>query len=162
MSETKEKKVVGRRIALALGIICIVLASCLVWAIVVLSSLNSQISSLNSQVSSLNSELVATPVTVSELANNSSMWVNKAIMVEGQLSLFLPPGFVSFPFDYELTSNGTTIGVSWSINPHYNDQNVLVVGIVTAGRSTMYYANGTWGPVGPVIYFIEAEGIYIP
>jgi hypothetical protein len=88
------------------------------------------------------------------------MWVNKAVMVEGQLSLFLPPGLVSFPFDYELTSNGATIGVSWSINPQYNDQNVLVVGIVTTGRGTWIALNGT-SEYGPIIYFTEAEGIYV-
>jgi outer membrane murein-binding lipoprotein Lpp len=56
MVET-QKKVVSRNVAIALGIICIVLAVGLVGAIIQINYLNSQISSLNSRVSSLQNQI---------------------------------------------------------------------------------------------------------
>lgn len=96
--------------------------------------------------------------------SDPSAWVNRTVIVEGMLAVVVyspSPWMVSFPFNYELTSNGTTIGVSWSINPNYSNQNVLIVGIVTTGWATAYNVNGTLESVGPVIYFIEAEAIDI-
>ena len=56
-----EKKVVSRKVAIALGIVCIVLLVLLVGNVYTLnsqiSSLNSQITSLQSQISSLNAEI---------------------------------------------------------------------------------------------------------
>jgi DNA-binding transcriptional ArsR family regulator len=45
-----------------------------------ISNLNSQVSSLNSQISSLESVLDATPTTVSELVNDTSVWLNKTVV----------------------------------------------------------------------------------
>jgi len=95
-----EKKVVGRNVAIALGIICIVLAVGLVGAIAnytsiisgkdsTIATLNSQmtekdntISSLNSQINSLNSEIGKLTSQNSQLR----MWLegNKTLLAQTQ------------------------------------------------------------------------------
>jgi len=73
-----EKKVVGRNVAIALGIICIILAVGLVGAVAnytsiitskdnTISSLNSQITSKDSQISSLNSQITSKDSQISSL-----------------------------------------------------------------------------------------------
>ena len=85
MSEQKpEKKVVGRTVAIALGIICIILAVGLVGAVAdytsiisgnetyyqnQISSLNSQISSLNAQINSLQDQVTNLIIIVKTLAS---------------------------------------------------------------------------------------------
>lgn len=93
MSEQKpERKVVGRTVAIALGIICIVLVVGLVGAIAdytlaindkndTISSLNSQIADKDSQISDLNSQVSNLQNVTSYLAKipnleESTIWVN--------------------------------------------------------------------------------------
>jgi hypothetical protein len=180
MGETRERKVVDRRVAIALGIICIVLASCLVWAIVVISSLNSQISSLISQ-------LGATPTTVNEITHDTSAWVSKTVVVNGRINgPIMTPGDMQLPYSYELSSGGQTVGLSLSasvtLNPSvYTNESdgytfqwtsngsvqvpfyvcifngsltLSVYGVVKKGETTY-----GWGMPSQVTYYIEAEKV---
>jgi cell division protein FtsL len=90
MGEQKpEKKVVGRTVAISLGIMCIVLTVGLVGAIAnytsmindknnTISSLNSQISSLGSQISSLNHSIAEKDSQISDL-NGSNNYLQSQI-----------------------------------------------------------------------------------
>jgi cell division protein FtsL len=169
-----------------------------------ISSLNTQISELNSSVTNLKRQIASDNTTINSLTSNvtnlknqlnsilnessfigdivmsdPSAWVNRTVMVEGNVSSFLPPGFWRSPYNYELGSNGTMIGVSWQGEYSlYNEKNVMVLGIVTEGRwnatqivtvtretwnETQIVTGGTWNATitfyGPVVYFIEAERI---
>jgi hypothetical protein len=100
--------------------------------------------------------------TVSIILSNPSAWVNKTVAVEGDIDLFLPPGWWDPPYQYNLSFNGTTIGVFWQGN-RYNG-NVLVKGVVTTGQWTGVFVNGTKiysTTFGPFVYFIQAERINI-
>jgi peptidoglycan hydrolase CwlO-like protein len=74
-SETKPKKMVSRNVAIALGIICIILVAGLAGAFAyylndknnTISSLNTQISSKDSQISQLNSQISDENNTISSL-----------------------------------------------------------------------------------------------
>jgi hypothetical protein len=75
--KVNEKKVVGRTVAIVLGIICIVLAVGIVGAIVnytsiIISGKDSTIATQNSQISSLNSQIVAKNSQISNLQK----WLN--------------------------------------------------------------------------------------
>lgn len=106
MTEKQEKKVVGRTVVIALGIICIILAVGLVGAVAnytsiiggkdstisslnsqittkdnTISNLNSQISSKDSQISSLNSQVTSLQTQVSDLTDTvnlakSTVWAS--------------------------------------------------------------------------------------
>ena len=78
MDETKPKKIVNRSIAIALGIICIILVACLVGVVVaytfvindkndMVSSLDTQISELNSTVTNLQGQVVSENSTINSL-----------------------------------------------------------------------------------------------
>jgi hypothetical protein len=80
-----EKKVIDRNVAIALGIICIILAVGLVGAIMSYSSTisgkDSTMATLNSQISSLNSQKTSLQNQVDDLNNvthlsKSEIWVN--------------------------------------------------------------------------------------
>jgi hypothetical protein len=92
------------------------------------------------------------------ITSDPSAWVNRTVVIEGTISPFLPPGFFWPPWNYEISSNGTTIGVSWH-GTFYDGENVTVQGIVTGGRWSEMLTNGTVTLYGQVVYFIEAEGI---
>jgi hypothetical protein len=148
-----------------------------------ISSLDTQIFELNSNVTNLRKQIASDDATINFLASNvtnlegqlndvlnesssfgdiimsdPSAWVNRTVVVEGNISSFLPPGFWWPPWNYELGSNGTTIGVSWQ-GEFYNGKNVLVLGVVTGGRWNEVLANGTVITYGPIVYFIQAERI---
>jgi hypothetical protein len=150
MTETKERKVARKGFIIALGIICVILVACLGGVIAaytfVLSDKDKTISSLTSQISELSSN-------VSNIMSDPSAWVNKTVVVEGNISFFMN-WLYSVPWNYQLSSNGATIGVSWQGNIE-EGVNVLVLGVVTEGEVTIPI-NGT--PTHNV-YFIEAERI---
>jgi uncharacterized coiled-coil protein SlyX len=110
-----EKKVVGRTVAIALGIICIILAVGLVGAIAnytsiisgkdntivslnsqittkdnTISSLNSQIASKDSQISSLNSEVTNLQYEVKDLSDIVIL-VKSTVLVRNQ-TVYVPAG----------------------------------------------------------------------
>jgi len=91
-----EKKVVGRNVAIALGIICIVLAVGLVGAIAnytsIISGKDNTIASLNSQINSLNSEIASLNLQIGNLTSQNSrlrMWLegNKTLLTQTQIWL---------------------------------------------------------------------------
>jgi hypothetical protein len=93
--------------------------------------------------------------SVDEIAFNPSAWVNKEVVVEGNLTgplVFIPEN--APPWNYELSSNGTRIGVLWNRDDVYNSVNVRVSGVVRQGRR----AGGLLEPP-PICYYIEAERI---
>jgi len=98
-----------------------------------------------------------TTTTVSIITNDPSAWVNSWVVVEGNMSLFENLGFYDSPWNYNLNSNGTFIGVSWQGNFYSGD--VIVSGTVTGGYWTHYFGNGTVMSYGPIAYFIEAETV---
>jgi hypothetical protein len=177
MSETRETKTARKDIVIAFGIICIILVAGLGGTIAVYTSMindkNNTISSLDTQISELKSNVTYLEEQLDSVLNGSShllgiitgdpsAWVNRTAQVEGNISSFLPAGFWWPPYNYELSSNGTMIGVSWQGEYSlYNGKNVMVLGIVTEGRWNEMLANGTVTTYGPVIYFIEAERVDI-
>jgi len=90
--------------------------------------------------------------------------VNRTVVVEGNISPYLPPGWWDPPWNFELYSSATnaTLGVFWQgdYNP-YNEKNVIVQGVVMEGQWRAMLANGTSILYGSVVYFIEAERIDI-
>ena len=99
--------------------------------------------------------------TVSIVMSDPSAWVNKTVAVEGNISFYMT--LVSMPWNYQLSSNGATIGVSWQRNYDFlfngtnwvNTANVLVLGVITEGQVTPPISGAhTYN-----VYFIEAESI---
>lgn len=151
MTETKERKVARKGFIIALGIICVILVACLGGAIAVyiftINDKNNTISSLKWQISELSS-------IASSIMSNPPAWVNKTVVVEGNISYFVNwLGMYVPPWNYQLNSNGTIIGISWQGNSYNGD--VIVWGVVKGGY--WQYWNGT--SYGSVVYFIEAETI---
>jgi hypothetical protein len=95
------------------------------------------------------------------IMSDPSVWVNCTVLLEGTISPYLPPGWWWPPWDYELSSYGTTIGVLWLDNGNniYNGINVTVLGVITAGQWDAMLANGTVIQYGPIDYFIQALAI---
>jgi cell division protein FtsL len=129
-----------------------------------ITSYNSTINSLMSQVTNLqkqiNDLLNATSVSVDEITANPSAWVNKRVVVEGNTILDWDWGWGWWwpPWNFGLSSNETTIGVSWQGSLD-NGKNVLVLGVVTEGQWNELLANGTTATYGSIVYFIKAETI---
>jgi len=212
---TKPRRIISRNVAIALGLVCIILAVSLTGTFAyyapmisdknntisslnnqmasskiqisnqnnTISSLYAQISKLNSNITSLQKQITSDNASVNSLTSNATMlqgelnsilngskslldiitsdpsaWVNKTVEVEGNISLYLVPGTFWPPWDYELSSNGTSIGVSFGASNFFNGKNVTVRGVVTEGRWYGIFENGT-APFGAVVYFIEAESI---
>jgi hypothetical protein len=169
-------------VLIALGIICIVLVSGLggvvAYSALTLSDKNRTIDSLNSQISQLNASttvlqnevndllLNATPIaSISEINLDPSAWVNKTVVVEGQLSgpyMY----FTAISYDYVLSSNGTkvafnddlglnSIGVDLGNSIWNGSVNVVIVGTVRQG----IIGTIIMGAQPTVIYYIEAESV---
>jgi DNA-binding transcriptional ArsR family regulator/outer membrane murein-binding lipoprotein Lpp len=174
-------KIVRRTTAIALGIICIVLVAGLLGTVAVLNGANSKIASLQSQITSDNATINSLASNVTDLQekldsfknatssvgddfiSDPSAWVNKTVVVEGSIEPAYSY-FAAWPWNYELSSSGTFIGISWQGNNDFlfngtnwvnTGVNVLVAGVVTEGQVT-YLMNGnhTYNA-----YFIEAESI---
>jgi hypothetical protein len=172
VSGTKETKASRKGIVITFGIVCVILVACIGGLVVEYMLLQEQIASSNSTINSLASQITnlqrqvngllngtASFVSVGEIASNLSEWVNRTVVVEGNIShAFLPPS-IEPPWNYELRSNGATVEVLWlgDYNLIYG-KNVTVLGVVVEGRWTTFL-NGTAKPTGPVVYFIEAESI---
>jgi len=124
------------------------------------STINSLTSNVTNLQGQLNSILSESTIPLSIITSDPSAWLNRTVVVEGAISSFLPPGFWWPPWNYELNSSGTKIGVSWN-GTFLNGENVTVLGVVTGGRWNEVLANGTFTQYGPVVYFIEAERINV-
>jgi hypothetical protein len=170
--EKREKKVVGRTVAIALGIICIALAATLIGAIAyympmindknnTISSLDAQISQLHSNVTSLQKQIASLNSTI---MSDPSAWVNMTVTVEGYLSgPYIVPPFENSPWDFQLISGNYTIGVSLSasvntsasfwIQVFNSSAHIRIYGVVEKGEITYL---GSVLP-GTVTYYIEAE-----
>ena len=96
MSEIKPKKMVGRSVAVALGIICIILAACLGGVVATytlmindksnaISSLNHQISQLNSSVANLQSQVASDNSTIDSLTSQVTNLQNQLRALEPSL-----------------------------------------------------------------------------
>jgi hypothetical protein len=149
-----------------------------------ISSLKSQISQLNSKTTNLQNQIASDNSTIISLSSNvtnlkeelnsilngsssigdiimrdPSAWVNRTVIVEGILSgLLVFPTFEHSPWDYELSSDNLTIGVSLSANVNtssfWNSSgSVRIYGVVEKGEITF-----TFGP-SEVTYYIEAEAV---
>jgi hypothetical protein len=149
-----------------------------------ISSLKSQISELNSNVTNLENQIAFDGSRITSLASNvtslketlktalnnpsymgdliisedPSAWVNQTVIVEGTINLMeLSYGAVIWtPWDYTLSFNGTTIGISWNGNI-INGENVTIVGVVAKGQVKIMHFNGVFTYFDE--YFIEAESI---
>lgn len=144
-------------VILAFGVACVVLTSCLIWAIGTLFSLNSQVSSLESLLSS-------NPVTISEILDNASVWVNRTVIVQGEMSTLEPAGWGYWEtWNYVLASNGAMIGISNDTILYYTNQSVIVVGLVASGRVWGPYSHGNGDPsqLRSLNYHIEAREIVV-
>lgn len=149
--------------------------------------LNSQISQLESNVTSLQNQIASDNATINSLTSNitnlqeqlnsllngstsfqdiilgnPSSWVNKTVMVEGNLGLEIFPPFESVPYSFELSSDNYTIGVSlnssqfkWYIDTYgYSLVHVLIYGTVEKGE--IYYMGDD---TSTVTYYIEAQAV---
>jgi hypothetical protein len=103
-------------------------------------------------------DLSASSVEEMLIMSDPSDWVNSTVLLEGIIDpLVMSTGNSVPPWDYALSSNGYTIGVSWQ-GTFYNGEYVTVLGVVTAGHWEENEMNGTVAS-GPLVYFIEAESI---
>ncbi|MGA2310436.1 MAG: hypothetical protein ABSG57_12935 [Candidatus Bathyarchaeia archaeon] len=153
-SETKPKKMVSRNVAVALGIICIVLVAVLAGTVVLM---NSQITYLQDQ---LNELLNVTVIPLGTITSNPSAWVSRTVIVEGNLYSFPFPVIVRSPYNYELSSDGQMIGVSLSASVNmstslwnqvlFNSAYVRIHGVIEKGEIT-YTGQGSTDT-----YYIEA------
>jgi cell division protein FtsL len=142
-----EKKVVGRNVAIALGIICIILAVGLVGAVAnytsiitskdnTISSLNSQIATKDSQISSLNSQITNLQNQVNDL--NSIMNLEKSTVWVDDQTVSQPAGsytYWTFSAGYAgyvsvwvqtSTTDNTYVRVIWSSHGVNYDHSITV------------------------------------
>jgi uncharacterized coiled-coil protein SlyX len=129
-----------------------------------IGQLNTTISNLQNQVTSLESLLNATPTTVSELVNDTSDWVNRTVILEGNLDgPLIYPGDMMLPYSYELKSDGQTIGLSFSasvnLTSFYSNQYVDAATINVTNHSLsstrIYFLNSS---LVVVVYGVVKEG----
>lgn len=130
----------------------VLLAICSIGGVVAFLELHNSRADANLPISS-----AVKPDLTNKTNFDLSAMVNETIIVEGKLygpRTFLPEGRP--PYDYELISNGTTIGVYWNDTSgfFYDFANVRVYGVVTEGR----LAGGISEPPASVC-FIKAERI---
>jgi len=165
-----EKKLVGRNVAVVLLIVCIILASGLIGTLAyyvpkindndnMIATLKSQISQLISNVTNLqdriegflNGSIIPT-IPLEMIMSNASAWVNKTVVVEGNLSGFVHAHIPEdMNWDYTLSSDGWTIGVE-RVRGYYSSVPVRVQGVFRQETR----AGGIW-PFPSTYYFIEAE-----
>jgi hypothetical protein len=157
-----EKKMARRDVAIAIGIICVVVIASSVAGIAIYMSatanLQNQVTTLQSTMKVL---LTATSMSVDEITRNASAWMNKKVVVEGYLSIYAGFGPSHPPYGYALSHGEPAIGVDWQgDNYSYNLTNVVVLGTFTSGRWMTITPNGT-EPIGRLDYFIVAERIIL-
>jgi cell division protein FtsB len=121
MSETKKRKIAVKSVLIALGIICIVLASGLVGALVyyvslvndkdsAISMLNSQIFQLTSNVTNLQNQVTDLQTQVNELLKDFSLYNNEFgnVSVVSPSHIFSPPVSIYRALRIALESDGWT------------------------------------------------------
>jgi hypothetical protein len=129
-----------------------------------ITDMNSTISSLNSQIVILQkqaNDLLKSNATYAELAQiiaEPSAWVNKTVVVEGNLTFIvrsIENIGTGYFWNYMISSNGT-FGLNWSpdqwSHPSYDGVNAIVIGVLKA--TTVYNY-----PSILTAYYIEAEKI---
>jgi len=181
-------KISRENMVIALAVACVLLAACLAGAVAfftftindrdnTISSLKSQIAELNSSLTSLQEQVGSENNTINGLISNltvleqrgnvslwsiivgdSAFWLNRTVEVEGNISPFFSPGLSWPPWNYELNSSGTIVGVSWR-GEFYDGKDVMVSGVVAEGQWSELLSNGTTAQSGPIVYFIQAETI---
>jgi molybdate/tungstate transport system substrate-binding protein len=105
----EKKKVVDRNLAIALGVLCVVI---MVGAVVGITILMSQVSSLNSQVSSLNIQISSLQSSLSAQQQNSTALLNSLIIAASSSSLPFTIGSAStlqYTFGGSSAATGTTV-----------------------------------------------------
>jgi len=97
-------------------------------------------------------------VSIDQIGLNPDAWVNKEVVVEGNLT----GPFIGYDllWNFELSSNESTIGVRWNVrdgtangSDFYDSVSVKVFGVFTIGRSVERGGSG---------YYIDAERIDRP
>jgi len=182
-TSTKTKRIVNRSVAVALGLICIILAASLVGTFAyyaplindrnnTISSLNTRISDQNGAISSLERQesnltsqldqdyanlsqlkefvtnlqklLNATFVSVGDITANLSAWVNKTVVVEGNMGygVWDVPAFLHEISNYLLSSNGASIGVDY--HDSYNSAPSVTPIPVNTSISVYALENGSY------------------
>jgi hypothetical protein len=120
MNETKPKKMVRRNVALALGIICIILVvgllGTILGAILQISSLNSKVSDLT-DIANLDKLTVVNDTTVTQTANNYTSW-------------FFAPEYAGYVLvDVLSTTPNTYVRLLYNYNGTVNYDNQISVGV---------------------------------
>jgi hypothetical protein len=167
-----EKRVPGRRVFIAIEIVCVILLACLVGATSLYQSqINDKdytLTNLQNQVTiqqkALNDLLngTTTLVTVDDIALNASAWLNKAVIVGGKLSGPLnfsvpvgrpPYNYTLFRFNETSEASMVFAGLSWNSSDLYDLVNVAITGVVSY-RSTGFGLQGSG-------FFIKTESVIL-
>jgi hypothetical protein len=139
-SDTKPKKMVSRNVAIALGIVCIILVVGLLGAILQISSLNSRVNDLT-DIANLDKSEVWVNTTVTQTASNYTSW------------FFVPryAGYVSVNVLSSTTSN-TYVRVIYIFNG-VNYDNQIGVGVSGTAVFPVSYSHIPYPitPFSPVI-----------
>lgn len=157
-----KKKFNSKDVAIAFGIICIVLAVSLVGAstyyVPIINDKNKMISSLNTQISQSNSSVTYLQEQVHDLLNvlDFSAFMNETVIVEGNFSIetYLPSEIP--PWNYILNSGNQTIGVLWMGSVPNDPLGVRVHGFLRQGLKGVGLPPET---KKVVVYYIEAETV---
>jgi uncharacterized coiled-coil protein SlyX len=150
MSEKQEKKVAGKNVAIALGIICIILAVGLVGAIAdytsiisgkdnTISSLNSQITTKNNTISSLNSQIADKDSQIASKDSQISNLQNQVYELNDTLNLAKSTVWVS----NEAVNQPAGSYVYWTRSPSY--AGYVAVNVQTS-TTTNTYVRVIYGP----------------
>jgi hypothetical protein len=131
-----------RKKAIILGSLCIIILLVVFFEFFVFKIPTQQVTSIN------------------EIVSNPSAWVNRTVVVEGNLSgpMFFMASEYS-PYEYELGSESAKIGISWSgDNWTKNSVAVTIYGVVREGMDINSLAvNQT--PITTIVYYIEANKV---
>lgn len=177
-----EKKVVGRNVAVALGVMCIILVFGLMGTVMsytsvvsekdnTITSLNSDVSSLQDQVSDLQDQITNLQNEVANLQDLSPILINQMEIINHTTNIDgLGTVRISW-FNFYSTSNGTKLGVAAAIvnNSSVPAENVsLIVNVLFYNYITEHSTNltieierldiGDWCSLQKSIEVPEGEG----
>lgn len=99
-------------------------------------------------------------ISVNEITSNPSAWLNRTVVVEGNLSgpIFNISRFS--PWQYNLTSASARIGVFWSMGVGLNGSVAVKVYGVVRKVTVIYDDSGISKPsASTIVYYIEAEKV---
>lgn len=126
-SETKSKRIVGRSVAVALGIICIVLVAgfggAMLYTVTLLNDKNNQIDSLNNQISTLNSTISSLNSQITQLNSDISNLQNQVASQNSTIN--------------QLTSNLTTLQKQVASEPYIHSQLLQNIPTIIANNSVL-------------------------